>query len=223
MSELLRYSDDDEISPDSYLFHTQEGDIAFVILEEEMLQLNNFCCLFLNAAEKKMEEVKLEIDKLKAISDEEIPNSNGFTYGDMLVYKEDFELITLEDTYSFLSRANCVLLLSIFTEKSLRTLCAYLGSSSQTPKQLRGKSKIDSYLSFLQKEFSLEFDVDDGVHTLISISRRIRNDFAHGEWDKIRSSMKNFDLQNSFRVVTNLFESIEMSYENKRHEVGSKD
>jgi hypothetical protein len=42
---------------------------------------------------------------------------------------------------------------------------------------------------------------------MIRGSTEVRNDYAHGNWNKVKAALQNFDLMDVLRVISNVFAS----------------
>lgn len=194
----------------NYLFSTKSGRIEFVIIETEFSQLNDYCVLSLSETFKKLEELKSDLLELKSSGKRVIEPDYGDLTSDIIWVIEDIEIPTWDDNYRFVAKAMCFVLLSIFTEKSLKSLC-----DAFTPKKINarlprgGLSKINLYLKFLIEECSFIIIEPQEFKEVRENCRKIRNAFAHGDWDDVRNEVDATGLVSSFKSVANLFELIE--------------
>jgi hypothetical protein len=196
-----------------YLFHSSDGLITFVVIEEEMAQLNDYCLLCLNGVSKRISELGQEYRELQSGERRIVDPDFGDATTDAAWYISDVELLRWQDTQEFLVQAMCLLLMSAFTEKSLKSLCSdFALSSSVHPKMIKGQSKTSSYLHFLRESCNLTFDEPRESLAIRERCRRLRNSFAHGEWEDVRQEVAQISLQRAFFATTTLFQSIEKAY-----------
>jgi hypothetical protein len=198
-----------------YLFQTRGSLAGFVLIDEELAQLNDYCLALLEAASAKHNEHTKFYDWLAARQKPSIPLGKDKA---VEFSPEDVELgraFTQEvwaDTARFLVPATCLSLLSCFTERSLRYLCDWLEAGAKR-KRSKGTSDIESYLALLRAECGLVIDEPKDTFKVREVCRRVRNDFAHGEWDKCRRAMSRLDLALAFNSVAALFFAIEQAAE----------
>ena len=104
----------------------------------------------------------------------------------------------------------CVVMLSAYTEKSLKVLCSSLSSDENPkPKKNPGESKIAAFLRFLRKDCSIDFDEPATSFQIREECRKVRNSFAHGDWDTLKDLVKEINLREAFRAVSDLLYAIE--------------
>jgi hypothetical protein len=204
---------------DYYIFKTVSGDVGFVQIDEEMEQLNNYCWLITQSVQNKISNLNAGITEAKDNPDKVIGLFDGteITNNDTLNGMEEYVLPIWKDTKSFILPATCNMLLYILVEKSLKHLCNYCkGFVKETdiqPKQVNGLSKVESYLEYLKREFFPELKIDKKTLDLIHRSQKIRNAYAHGDWDIVRSEMASVNLVDAFITSASLFYSIEKQYD----------
>lgn len=199
-----------------YLFQSSTQQVEFVAIAEEMEELNDYCVAAHDATRgilRKHEQTEQRIDSGDFETD--IPVDADFTAEDVQTGLLDFTIPKWQHINRFISHATTLLLLHVFVERSLKALCIALSPSEEMKaKQLPGKSKIDSYLSFLKESCSLSFEEPEASEELRDAVRRIRNDFAHGDWEKVEDACGKLGLRNAFSASTELFEAIEGSIPN---------
>lgn len=196
---------------DNYLFTNQHHRVEFTVIEEDMAQLNDFCMQFLEGTQAKISELKHQ-------SEAGVGGSFQISEGEAIDLSDDdirdgaaMELDVWQDTGNFLVRANCLLLLACFAEKSLVHLCNELGG--KVPRPRGGQSKVDACLDYLRTECGLQFDDPKESLQVRELCRKIRNAFAHGEWDTCRELVTQASLVKAFAAVTHLLEGVEAAAE----------
>ncbi len=199
---------------DPYLFQSPFGDQVFTIIEEEMEELNDFCVVSIDAVEDALNREKALAKKYSTGQERLIHPEIGDVTEEAIMGIEDFVIPKWEQIHSFLSHATCLLLLHIFVEKSLKSLCMnYTPDKSSSVKQIRGMSKIDSYLQYLKNDCGFFFEEPKEAAELRDGIRKIRNAFAHGDWDTVRKTTLKYSLRNSFSITSKLFRLIEKAIE----------
>jgi hypothetical protein len=116
---------------DSYLFQSSTGVVEFTVIEEEMAQLNDFCVVFTESIERKIGELSAWA---RSAVGGEFKDDEGHVFPitpEDIAFSADIQLESWRDTYDFIAPANCLLLLSCFTEKNLRWLCERIGDSRE--------------------------------------------------------------------------------------------
>ncbi len=195
-----------------YLFKSSTGSVDFVEIEEEMEELNDFCVVSHKAVESALKKTRFQVERYEAGRDVLIVPDIGDVTDDAIMGLEDFEIPKWEHISFFLSHATSLVLLHIFAEKSLKSLCIALApEGSRKAKREKDLSKIDSFLEYLRNTCKLTFDEPSGASKLRNGIRNIRNQFAHGDWVEVEKSTHMFGLRKSFATTTNLFEAIELA------------
>lgn len=193
---------DCELGPPSYLFQTKSNTTEFVVITEEMEELNEFCFhadLAAIALIKKAEKLRV-VDPATGEADE------GWT--EFLRHSEGLRWTAVQEV---LVAGMIFGLLFTFTEKSLKWLCEQLGPSETAFKNHRVRGpKLEGYLSYLQTECRLHFSIPSAFEEATRVARPIRNKFTHGDWEEF--SENDVDLSKVFSAVSSLFATIEKAY-----------
>lgn len=221
-SDLLHWSDelqafflDEEMQaavPDDYLFRTDTFDECFWKIAMEMEQLNDYCVLLLQETSSKLASLMSELRALeageKSVVVDERPWTGDFTGETIYVLSEKVDI--WRDTYGFIARATCLLLLSAFTERSLKMLCdRFAPDRKRRPRRRPGESKVAMYLRFLQETCGVRFSEPRASHSLRNECRHLRNAFAHGDWDELKDRVGCVHLRDAFGAVACLLSGIE--------------
>lgn len=184
--------------------------VEFVVIEEDMAQLNDFACEFIKAAQSRVHQ----LDDQKRCGEGGMFSDFDGEWVDVSAKEvregAAMQLDLWRDTSEFLARANCLILLACFTEKSLVWLCQRMGSSVPRPKG--GQSKVAACVEYLKGHCRLNFDEPQESIEARDRCREVRNAFAHGEWDKCRDAVGSIDLSNAFAAVASLFYAIEKAH-----------
>jgi hypothetical protein len=204
----------DQLSfPPNYIFQSVSNMISFVIIQEEMEQLHEYCILCQDATDKKLNSIQDDLSNYQTgkevVEDPEL--------GDVTCYVLDglthVDLPRWSDTQEFLVKAMCLLLLSSLLERSLKSLSSDFspnGTEIRLPKN--SVSKISAYVRYLQENCSLSFDEPEQTIAVRENCRRIRNDFAHGDWDAVRRHITGQSLCSAFDACSTLFREVEAAY-----------
>jgi hypothetical protein len=198
-----------------YLFKSESNLIIFNIIEREMEQLNNFCMICLDAVDNKVgrlgtdaEDYKSGKKKIFDTQDSSLDLSDEVADG-----IESYVLPAWKDIQGFSVRAMCFIMVAVFTEKTLLDLCKFvLGETAQKSRDDK-RSDIKFYLDSL-KEVK-KFEIPKNVEDLMSICKKIRNKFVHGEWNEVKELMSGIYIRESFTTVTNLLAVIESAFISK--------
>lgn len=209
--ELESFSIDGEPACDvpDYLFRA-EGRFskAFWGLAAELTQLNDFCVMLLTSTKEQLNSLRRNLQKLR-LGKERIDTPLGDFTGEMMMMLEE-HIPVWEDTYHFLCRATCLVLLLAFVERSLKMLVETLTESAQ-PRggaRNRSQSRIAQYLDVLRKMCGPAFVEPEGI-ALLDQCRYVRNAFAHGDWDEVRRLVRDIHLRNTFAAASGLLSAIE--------------
>ena len=198
-----------ESTAPNYLFEGKSGRLEFVLIETEFNQLNDYCVLCLTQTLAKLNELRTELDTFETGKEHLVDPDFGDVTGDYVWSLSALEIPTWEENYSFIAKAMCLILLSFFTEKSLKSLCTSLAPSGRSPKRRRGESKIGAYVRFLKKECGFDLAEPREFIDVRENCRGIRNSFAHGDWDDIKTEVSGTELAKAFQTVANLLYIIE--------------
>jgi hypothetical protein len=78
------------------------------------------------------------------------------------------------------------------------------------------QSKIDAFLDFLRREVGLKFQEPAASKKYRKLAAKLRNDFAHGDWERFTKSLSQLDLSRAFGAVSKLFHAIDVANGSKR-------
>ncbi len=203
--------------PADYLFRGGGGYSAdFLTIAIEMAQLNDYCVMCVLQTKKHLNWLRQELHDLEG-GRQRVVSAFGDYTGQAINFVTG-EIRTWENTYGFVTRAMCLLLLSAFTEKSLKTLCLSFGNGQGLGKSRKrpDESEIGHYLRFLREVSGLNFTEPEESIAAREACRHIRNDFAHGDWDKVTRHVSHVGLRPAFAAVADLLRAIEASAWRKR-------
>lgn len=211
------------IKPPSYVFQSQFGLVDFIIIQEEMEQLHEYCFLCLESTTSKLNGLVRNLeDYSTGAKVAEDPEMGDIT---LLVVDglREFEIPRWSETQAFLVNAMCLLLLSSLAERSLKSLCISLSPAGINFKHPnKSMSKTAAYIFYLQHSCGLAFEEPADAASVRENCRVMRNDFAHGDWDAVRTNINAQPLRKAFEAYAILFEKIESAYELMTHNKDSQ-
>lgn len=123
------------------------------------------------------------------------------------------ELPAWSDTQGFLAKAMCLLLLSSLMERGLKLLCKDLSTTDDEVEFAKNTgNKIATYICYLQEKCSLPFIEPSHIMAVRKNCVKIRNAFAHGDWDEVRRLISGQSLRGAFGAYSTLLREIESAY-----------
>ena len=193
-----------------YLFKTVCGTVEFTMIAEEMEQLHEFCVLCQNSLSRTVATLKQDLVTYREHRKRVVVEDIGDVTEDAMMGLEDFEIPTWEDCERFLMPAMCLIMVSAFVEKSLKTLCLTFAPAGQAVgREKRAGGIILGLISFLQEQCGFRFIEPAESSAARNECRQIRNSFAHGDWHAVRSVVGRISLKEAFRSASQLFAVIE--------------
>src|SRR5262249_45673684 len=104
-----------------------------------------------------------------------------------------------------------------FSEKSLSDLADCL-APPEVPRFKKWKKKkghlaeVSALMSYLKDICALEFEEPEASRLVRQKCQSIRNDFAHGRWEKVDAAIADYPLPRAFSAVTALFDAIDAAF-----------
>lgn len=204
------------------LFKSSTSLVNFIIIEENLSQLYEYCYETLHFTEDKLTKLNSEIKKHASNHD----NSDYLSEDDLLfdsdTYIEGLENLVIpqwQENFDFIAPSMFLVMLWIFLEKSLKDLSYSYTEGSLSVEipagekfKIKVKDKesiIDASFRYLKDNNGFKFELDNDVYNLLNICRVVRNDFAHGDWINVKESIKKIELDEAFRTVSSIFYAIE--------------
>lgn len=211
--ESSRLNWEDEAAPYS-LFSSISSVYPFVKYEEELAEINDYCCFILCQLENKLKEL---------IEDSDVPFELVRSYQREKRTKKDLKdsfdpayMFSPVNTWEKLSRDinKCTLLLLIlsYLESSLNEIAKWFCEERSIP--LGQKDKGSSAVAFYLKKIG-ECCRCDLVRTLenelnyLDKVRKIRNQFVHSEWEQMDEHYDKFRLCDVFHTASKFLTEIE--------------
>ena len=208
-----------ESGTDNYLFHS-EGLIDFVVIEEELRQLNDYAFFLTEVSQKKLQNTESELD---FSYDEEEMLGKDFIEDEKHILQE--QMFEWESNVNFITPSMILVLLYFLTEKSLKNLCYSFSEedgeySVPVGKRFKIKNKtneshIEAYFRYLKEKCNFNFLIDKKIISLLYQCNNIRNNFAHGDWENVKDKITKIDLASAFKAISLLFKSIEQGMPKK--------
>ena len=124
-------------------------------VQEEMAQLNDFCLLCIDGTSKHLAELQRTVKRYRDGKERADHPEFGDVSNKVVSALENFYIPRWQDTETFLVRAMCLILLSAFTEKSLKDLALYL-APAEAPrfKRKAGEAEIGALVQCIKRSVS---------------------------------------------------------------------
>jgi hypothetical protein len=202
----IYWSENQPSDYENYLYHTKDGQIEFLIIEDDIKQLNDYLFLASESIIYKIEQISKNYKKYSGIASRITKETlDDWEIANDVIMDSEFTMPIWQDTLNFLMPAFSTLAIYTVLERSLKYLC-YVFCSSQ-PKLKPNQSKVSAYLFHLENQFS--YKANDESYAYIDRCRLIRNNFAHGNWDKVREQQQEINLPELFKSVSNILMATE--------------
>lgn len=191
-----------------YLFQERSENLVFMMIADRMAQLNDFCMSAFDAMQSEeraisAEQADIESGKLRFDDEDWFYEPNGYDF--MRDHWGEIGDSYLKGTH--------ILLMACFVEMSVKALAADLQLPTSRPptKHVRG-SEIDLMLAYIRNECRIAFEEPETVKVFLTRCRELRNDFAHGRWEKFCQESRDLSLHEGFDSVAKLLRVIEDGY-----------
>jgi hypothetical protein len=208
------------------LFRSSTQSIHFVAIEQELEQLADYGLELLQFTEDKLSRLKSELTSLsKEGSAMLFSTEDGIEIlaDDVAVGIENVALPNWHDNVEFLAPAMLLMSAYIFAEKQLKNLCYAFADGDERRevplverltrvpkvKPKSGEGSVDALLRHLSDVRRFKFELDADEKNLLDSSRRVRNDFAHGDWQAVRAASANLSFERVLGLVYDIFAKIE--------------
>ena len=186
-----------------YLFRCRSGLDCFLEIQKEMATLNDFCVVIRDATEQHThaQHVCEYEDPADAWDAEFARAMTGYS---------------AHQVGKLFSPASSLVLLYLFLIKSLKSLNITCNSekyrSWASKRNRHGPAEIKQLIELLEKRFSISFGIFGDQQMKIVLFEKvriIRNNFAHGEWDKVERDLQKVNQVMAFSLVSKLLRKIE--------------
>ncbi|MCO7227547.1 hypothetical protein [Pleionea sp. CnH1-48] len=171
-----------------YLYMPERFSECFWILFERLNYTHDYCLHQLICSEHKLEESRLHA--------KEGPYDEDHYYWE---YNVDV-----------IAKCTVLVVMTSFVEWGLKRVLKELAETIP-PKTDRGVSDIGHYINYLKTELLSNWEVSPGTLSTLDSLRRLRNKFAHGEWDAVEPLLEELLFKDTFSAVSCLFRTIEES------------
>ena len=217
-----------------YLFTSKSSNSAFEEVENTFYQLNDYCVHLLQSLQEKFKDIEStysEEAQTKAWSEmgdadyigsfEEFAEELGEKIN-ISTYKfgPNDTIDFWSENVNFIAPTNILVLLYFYTEGCLKNLCKKLNvNKKDNVVRLRptyNKSKIEAAFEYLKNNCNISYYPSEDVKVHLKEVNKIRNNFAHGDWDLLKDRMKKINLRNSFKIASSIFADIENIYLNNK-------
>lgn len=180
---------------------------VFGRIQSGMWMLNDFCYLCTEAATGKLAEVYNGIANQKPV------DIDGVRVFDENQFLARLNAPLWHEAQGYVAAGMCHIMLAAFLEKSLKEVIAEAKPvGAGQPKRGKGQSQVDSYLAYLRDVCSLTFEVPAETRKVMELHKKLRNDFAHGDWDVFQKKLTGIDLPMAFDAVSALLRVLEVAY-----------
>ena len=207
------------------LFRTASAIIEYTVIEEELNELFNYCILLQESTQEKIEQLVSEREELEKEPYKRFEfDGIEFQNIDAIDGIENFEIPSWNSVFEFTVPMNQILLVSIFLEKSLKSLCAEYSPNNDSTyydgynlkiKRNGQESLISTYIKYLEQKCGFENISNPTLKYLNQQIRPLRNSFVHGDWMSVKRYTDEIDINEVFISISNLLRIIEDKYLDK--------
>ena len=207
-----------------YLFRCRHVPGLFHDFEHEMVELNDFCFLIQESLKHYSYQPNLEIDTNPANFDtrEEFDQAQ---YEAGVLYSADYNPALVGEFYF---PASTITLLYFQIISFLRSIAKILNGgdfkarSNATKDKLSLKNggktppEIDVLVEMIDSGLGVKthvFDIPEIEKLVRNKLRQVRNDYAHGDWVALKSTLKGVNLAKAFWAVSRMLELLDELYE----------
>lgn len=183
-----------------YIYEPDRFSTLFFAIFNKLQQLNDHCFYQLLSFHTRQ-------DDLATLRDAAI---NDFTMGaEELIYIDE-KVDALENTTQVAIVATSTVLLCSFIEWGLK-LVANEMCGPKPQRRDRSLNQIASMLHHIEQHGRLELHIDPDQLLFIGTFRKIRNAFAHGDWERLGGQLSSTFLRTGFEAVSGIFQAIEFA------------
>jgi hypothetical protein len=183
-----------------YVYQPERFSATFFLLFDKLAQLNDYCFNQLISSETKLRE--LAAQRTTAIARNDVG-------AEELDYLDD-QLPMWENNVSVVGKAVPIVLLCGFVEWGLKLVTKEF--CGRVPRKSASRiSDFEFLLHHLQQNSPLPLDITGDPILSIDSFRKVRNAFAHGQWNSLATQLNVISLRACFEAVSQLFERIEES------------
>ncbi len=207
------------------LFRTASSTVEYVVIEEELRELFNYCILLQESTQDKIDQLVSEREELEKEPYKRFKfDGIEFQNIDAIDGIENFEIPSWNSIFEFTVPMNQILLVSIFLEKSLKSLCAEYSPNNDSTyddgynlkiKRNSHESLVSTYIKYLEQNCGFGNISNPTLEYLNQQIRPLRNSFVHGDWMTVKRYTDAIDINEVFISVSNLLRIIEDKFLDK--------
>ena len=174
------------ISSSDYLYMPERFSECFWVLFERLNYTHDYCLHQLISSEKKLEQLREDAKEYPEIDDH---------------YYWEYNV-------DVISKSTVLIMMSSFIEWGLKRVLKELAGS--IPQKTNRKiSDIEHYISCIKSEALSNLDIPIETTHRLNTLRKLRNKFAHGEWELVEPLLKELTFKETFNAISDLFATIE--------------
>ena len=193
-------SPNDFLAEGFYIQMPERFSKCFWTLFDRLGQVNDYCFQMLLASESKLNELKNERIDLAS-------NIKPSVCASQFDYFDD-QIPNWTHNVNIISKSSTLVILASFVEWGLKIITEEL-KLKISKEDFRNKSKIDAYIFLLQRTLFNDLVIPREIQEILTSFKKSRNQFAHGDWDDLESTIYLIDLREAFEAVSELFIIIE--------------
>lgn len=196
----------------SSIFESTTGMVTFVRIEDEFAAVDAALAHLFEGARLHECGIRSRIDAIKSGARFVTDECGDITH-DVLMGAEDVELPTANYVASQMTRNISLVTCFALIERCLKIVDQHYGNKLVRAKPGVGKrkSKIDDMLSAFEEVTKDRIELSVSAQAVLSTERRLRNSFAHGDWD-VLEQMAEGDHRNLLSAAAEIFREIEDVY-----------
>jgi len=180
------FIEDPRLIAEDYLYRSSTGIHPFALFQEQLEQINDYCVFVIKRTDEYIAELKTDEHECLAS-----PKYGEIT-DDVLMGLTEFIIPTWEYNKEVFLKTTMLVLIFSFVEYCLKTVCLSLQLDLEMNDNR--KSKIDTYLEKINQCTNNNLKLTTLCKKRLFQGRRVRNLFAHGDWDSIMSELKRGSL-----------------------------
>lgn len=218
--ELIECSDYFSADSHPYLYYPSDNSQPiFYHFEQSLMQLNEYFIVCRNATEKKVLDIRAEVSNLR---NNKIENTRfgGAEDSDLISsyeaanFIEESELVRWEHTQEILVNAMSLILIAAFIEKSLKDFIVFMTNSAVPKlKKKNNESDVDALIRYINNDLNIAFTEPPVSRMARERCRSLRNDFAHGMWDKVEATIRDVSIPSAFLAAKELLKALDLASE----------
>lgn len=218
--ELIECSDYFSADGHPYLYQIRDNSQPiFYQFEQGMMQLHEYFIACGNATRKKMIDIQGEVSDLKNGKIEKTRFSgaedlNSFCSYEAAHFIEESELARWEHTQQVIVNAMSLILIATFIEKTLKDFILFM-TDSPAPKlkKKKNESDMDALIRYISEDLNLVITEPHASRIARKKCKELRNEFAHGMWDKVEATIRDVSIPSAFLATKELLNALDLASE----------